>query len=143
VIVPRLIDTGLATVLLFASFLPMAAAVSFFSSALQNLATLFIPAWMAHTADRSQGIAAFGQRMLVSAALALALMVALIPSALLVGAAAGVQWWLGIPWTAWAFPLWGVLAAAPLFALAWLIVQAAGRLWERLDPSQEILELGR
>jgi len=27
--------------------------------------------------------------------------------------------------------------------LGWLIVQVAERLWERLDPSQEILELGR
>jgi hypothetical protein len=137
------VDTGLATVLLLASFLPMAAAVSFFSSALQNLATLFVPAWMAHSADRSQGVAAFGQRMLFSAALGLSLLLALIPSALLVGAAAGVQWWLGIPWSAWAFPFWGVLAAVPQFALGWLIVQVAGRLWERLDPSQEILELGR
>ena len=130
-------------VVLVASLVPMAAAVSFFSSALQNLATLFVPAWMAHSADRSHGVAAFGQRMLFSAALGLALLIALIPSALLVGAAAGVQWWLGIPWSAWAFPFWGVLAAAPQFALGWLIVQVAGRLWERLDPSQEILELGR
>ena len=97
--------------------LAIAAAVSFFWSALQNLATLFVPAWMAHSADRSQGIAVFGQRMLFSAALGLALLIALIPSALLVGAAAGVQWWLGIPWSAWAFPFWGVLAAAPQFAL--------------------------
>jgi hypothetical protein len=137
------VHTGLATVLLAASFLPMAAAVAFFSSALQNLATLFVPAWMAHSSDRRQGIAAFGQRMVFSAALALALLFALIPSALLVGAAALVQRWLGIPWSAWAFPLWGVLAAAPQLALGWLMVQTAGHLWERLDPSQEILELGR
>ena len=137
------VGSGLGTVLLVGSLLPMAAAVSFFSSALQNLATLFVPAWMAHSADRSQGLASFGQRMLFFFALGLALMLALIPSALLVGTAAGLQWWIGIPWSAWAFPLWGVLAAAPLFALGWLMVQAAGRLWERLDPSQEILELGR
>jgi len=137
------VETGLATVLLFAGVLPMAAAVSFFSSALQNLATLFVPAWMAHSADRGQGVAALGQRMVFSAALALALLLALVPSALLVGGAAAVQWWLGIPWSAWAFPLWGLLAAVPQFALGWIIVQAAGRLWERLDPSQELLELGR
>ena len=137
------VHAGLATVLLVLSYLPMAAAVSFFSSALQNLATLFVPAWMAHSADRSQGLAAVGQRMLISAALGLALLLALIPGALLVGAAAGVQVWLGVPWSAWAFPFWGVLAAAPELALGWLIVQVAGRLWEQLDPSQEILELGR
>jgi len=137
------VGTGLATVLSLAGFLPLAAAVCFFSSAIQNLATLFVPAWMAHTADRHRGVAMFGQRMLFSAALGLALFFALIPSALLVGAAAGAQWALSIPWSAWAFPLWGMLAAAPQFALGWLIVQLAARLWERLDPSQEILELGR
>lgn len=137
------VRTGLATVLVFASFLPMAAAVSFFSSALQNIATLFIPAWMAHSADRRRGVAALGQRMLFSAALGLALLLASVPSALLVGAAVGLQWWIGIPWSAWTFPLWGILAAAPLLAGGWLLVQVGGRLWERLDPSQEILELGR
>jgi hypothetical protein len=137
------VGTGLATVLVFASFLPMAAAVSFFSSALQNVATLFVPTWMAHSADRRRGVAALGQRMLFSAALGLALLLASVPSAVLVGAAAGLQWWLGIPWSAWTFPLWGMLAAAPLLAGGWLLVQVGGRLWERLDPSQEILELGR
>jgi hypothetical protein len=137
------VPTGLATVVIVASALPMAAALSFFSSALQNLATLFVPAWMAHTADRRRGVAAFGQRMLFSAALGLALVIALIPSGLLVGTVVGLQWWIGIPWSAWALPVWGLLAAAPLFVLGWAIVQAAGHLWERLDPSQEILELGR
>jgi hypothetical protein len=70
-------------------------------------------------------------------------MLALIPGGLLVGAAALAQKGLGIPWSAWAFPLWGVLAAGPQFAMGWFMVQAGGRLWERLDPSQEILELGR
>jgi hypothetical protein len=137
------VGTGLATVLLVGSLLPMAAAMAFLSSALQNLATLFVPAWMAHSADRSRGFAAIGQRLLFSSALALALLIALIPSALLVGTAAGLQWWLDIPWSAWEFPFWGSLAAAPQFALGWLLVETAGRLWERLDPSQEILELGR
>jgi len=137
------VHAGLAVVVFTASVLPLTAAVSFLSSALQNLAILFVPAWMAHGADHTQGMAAFGQRMVFSVALSLALFIALIPSALLVAAAAGVQWWLGIPWSAWAIPFWGVLAAAPLFALGWFLVQVAGRLWERLDPSQEILELGR
>lgn len=132
-----------AALILFVSVLPMTAAVSLLSSALQNLATLFVPAWMAQAADRTRGVAAFGQRLVVSVALWLALGLALIPSALLVLASVLVQRALGIPWTAWAFPLWSVLAAAPLFAIAALMLQAAGRLWERLDPSQEILELGR
>ena len=137
------VDNGVAAGVIFASFLPIAAGASFLSSALQNVAVLLVPAWMAHSADRSKGIAAFGQRMVFSAALGLAFMLALIPSALLVGSAVLAQGMLGIPWSAWEFPLWGTLAAAPLFVAGWLIVQAAAPLWKRLDPSQEILEIGR
>lgn len=137
------VDSRLAVLLLFASLLPMAAAVSFVSAALQNLATAFVPAWMAHSADRSQGVAAFGQRMVFFTALALVLLVALIPSGLLVGALAFVQHLLGIPWSAWELPLLATLAAAPLFLAGWSIVELAARLWEQLDPAQEILEIGR
>jgi len=136
-------DNELAAVVLFASFLPIAAAASFLSSALQNLAVLLVPAWMAHSADRSKGVAAFGQRMVFSSALGLAFMLALVPSALIVGTAVLVQGMLGIPWSAWEFPFWGALGAIPLFAAGWLIVQAAAPLWKGLDPSREILEIGR
>jgi hypothetical protein len=70
-------------------------------------------------------------------------MLALIPSALLVGAAVLAQRLLGIPWSAWAFPLWGLLGAVPLLVAGWLIVRVSAPLWERLDPSQELLEIGR
>ncbi len=133
----------LAAVLLFAGVLPLAAAASFFSSALQNLAALFVPAWMAHSADRNQGVAAFGQRMVFSSALGIAFLLALIPSGLLVGAALLVQGALGIAWSAWELPLWGVLAAIPLFVGGGLIVRGAASLWKRLDASQEVLEIGR
>jgi len=137
------VGNELAAVLLFTGFLPMAAAASFFSSALQNLAVLLVPAWMAQSADQSKGVAAFGQRMVFSTALGLSFMLALIPSAFLVGAAMLAQGMLGLPWSAWELPFWGMLGAAPLFVAGWLIVQVAAPLWERLDPSQEILEIGR
>lgn len=133
----------LAAILLFFGYLPLAAGASFLSSALQNLATLFVPAWMANGADRSQGVAAFGQRMVFSSALGIAFLLAMIPSGLLVGAAVFVQWWLGIPWSAWGFPVWGALAAIPLFVGGAFIVRGAAVLWKRLDPSQEVLEIGR
>jgi len=132
-----------ATILILVAALPLTAAVAILSSALQNLVTLFLPAWMAHSADRSQGIAAFGQRMISIWALALALFVALIPGALLVAAVVLLQRFLDIPLSAWEFPLWGVLAAAPVFLVTWPIVELAARLWERLDPAEELLEVGR
>jgi ABC-2 type transport system permease protein len=137
------VDNELAAVLLFASVLPLSAAASFFSSALQNLAVILVPAWMAQSVDRSQGVAAFGQRMVFSVALGLSFMLALVPSVLLVGAAVLAQGMLGIPWSAWECPVWALLGAVPLFLGGLFIVRVAAPLWERLDPSQEILELGR
>jgi len=132
-----------AAVFVFLACVPMAAAVSFVSSALQNVAVLIMPAWMAHSVDRSRGIAAFGQRLLTSFAFGLAFALALVPSALLVGLALFVQHLLGIPWGAWELPLWGALAAIPPCALAWLLLRLAAPLWERLDASEELLEIGR
>jgi hypothetical protein len=148
VLLPRsgeLLGVGneLAAVLMFVSLVPMAAAASFLSSALQNLAVVLMPAWMAQGADRNKGVAAFGQRIVFSSALGLAFMLALIPSALLVGTAVLGQSVLGIPWSAWEFPFWGTLCALPLFAGGWVIVRVAAPVWMRLDPSQEILEIGR
>ena len=137
------VDAGVAAFVVFVAFLPMAAAASFLSSSLQNLAAVVVPAWMASTADRRRGVAAFGQRLVFTTALGLAFLLALIPGGLLVGAAALGQNMLGVPWSVWEFPVWGVLGALPLFAVGWLIVRVAARFWERLDPSQEILEIGR
>jgi len=137
------VPTGLAAVIFVASCLPITAAASFLSSALQNLATLFVPAWMAHGEDRPHGVEAFGRRLLFSSAFGLAYFLSLIPSALLVGSAVLVQRLLGIGWTAWEFPFWGALAAAPLLVEGWWIAEAATGLWTRLDPSQELLEIGR
>ncbi len=137
------VDNGLALGVLLAAVLPVTAAVSFCSSALQNLAVVFVPAWLVHSVDRNQGVAGFGQQMFMVWALALALLLALIPSVLLVGTAVLVQSWLGIAWKIWEFPVWGALAAIPLFVGGWLIVQLTAALWRRLDPSQEMLEIGR
>jgi hypothetical protein len=119
------VGTGLATVLVFASFLPMAAAVSFFSSALQNVATLFVPTWMAHSADRRRGVAVLGQRMLFSVALGLALLLASVPSALLVGrrrASSGGSGSRGAPGRFRS----GGCSPRPLCCRGWLLVQVGG-----------------
>jgi hypothetical protein len=81
--------------------------------------------------------------MLLGSVMIVGLAVGLVPGALVVGVALLGQWALGVPWSAVEFPLWGALAAGPLFVEVWLLVQAAGRLWSKLDPTTEILELGR
>jgi hypothetical protein len=132
-----------AAVLLFLACLPIAAAASFVSSAVQNVGVLLMPAWMAHSVDRSRGVAAFGQRLVTTFALGLTFLLALLPSALLIGLALLIQHLLGVPWSAWELPFWGILGAIPPFFLGWLLLRFAAPLWERLDASAELLEIGR
>jgi hypothetical protein len=134
--------TGLVLLALTA-FVPLVAGAAFATSAMQNVATLFVPAWMAHTADSQRGIAGFGRNMVIGTAMFFAFLLVLLPSAALVGLAILAQHLAGIPWSAWAFPLWGMLATAPLVALGWVLVRLAAALWADLDPSQELLEIGR
>ena len=137
------VSTPTLVLLAFVSFVPLVAGTSFAVSAIQNAATLFVPAWMIHTADAQRGISAVGRNVVVGTALFFGFLVALIPSAALVGLAVLIQYGAGIPWSAWAFPVWGILAAAPLFALGGALVAFTGTLWARLDPSAELLEIGR
>jgi len=132
-----------AFALLAAGVVPVLAGATAMISAAKNLAMLAFPAWIGIGPDAGRGIAILGHRLLLGSGMIVGLAVGLVPGALLVGLALLGQWALGVPWSAAEFPLWGVLAAAPLFVEVWLLTHAAGRLWSKLDPSTEILELGR
>ena len=134
--------TGLV-LLVVTSLAPLIAGASFAASAMQNTATLFVPAWMVHTADSQRGIAAVGRNLVVGTAMFCGFLVAFVPSAALVGLAVLIQRLAGIPWSAWAFPVWGILAAAPLFVVGGMLILFASTLWARLDPSVELLDIGR
>jgi hypothetical protein len=129
--------------LAMAGYVPVLAGAAFASSALQNTATLLVPAWMVHAPDTQRGFAAVGRNLIVGTGMFLGFLFALLPSAALVGLALMAQRLAGIPWSAWAFPLWGILAAAPLFLVGGMLVLFAGALWIKLDPSAELLEIGR
>jgi hypothetical protein len=130
-------------ILALLGFVPLLAGAAFATAAMQNVATLFVPAWMIQTPDTQRGIAAIGRNLILGTANFFGFFFALLPSALLVGLAILGQRLAGIPWTAWAFPVWGILAAAPLFVLGGMLVLFAGTMWSDLDPSEELLEIGR
>ena len=120
--------------------LPLVAGFTLLISTLQNLAALLFPAWMGSGAQSGRGMAAMGQNLLVAMALGFCLLIALLPGALLLAAVVALQWWLNVPWTPWIAPLWGLIAATPLFVEVWLVTAVGGRVWARLDPATEILE---
>ena len=130
-------------VLALAAFVPLLGGAAFATAAMQNVATLFLPAWMIQTPDTQRGIAAIGRNLILGTGNFFGFFLVLLPSAALVGLAMLIQRLLGIPWTAWAFPVWGVLGAAPLFVMGAMLVLFAGTMWSDLDPSEELLEIGR
>ena len=72
--------------------------------------------------------------------LVLAIAMGLLPGSLLVAASLWIQIrFVGIPLTAWEFPVIGLIAALPLIAIVAALVILGGEFWDRLDPSKEIL----
>jgi hypothetical protein len=132
-----------ATALLMVALVPALVVGTTLLSTLRNILVLAFPAWIGWGPDAGRGVQALGQRLLLGSLMVLGLTLGLVPGAVLVVAAIFAQGYAGIPWSAWAFPIWGVLAAAPLVIEVVLLARLAGRLWARMDPSQEILELGR
>ena len=129
---------GLATLLMTAA--PAALLVA----TLHNLVTLTWPSWMHLGARPGAGSAArAGQTLLTSVGITLALGVGLLPGALLatVGLIAQVSW-LGVPFTVWELPLVGGIAVLPLAVVIRLLVRTGGILWDRFDPSAELLSAG-
>ena len=72
-----------------------------------------------------------------------ALALGLLPGAVLVGAWLWLQLRVvEIPLIAWELPVLGLLAVIPLVVIVGLLTRFGGVLWDRLDPSAEILSAG-
>ncbi|MBV8201914.1 MAG: hypothetical protein JOZ15_14945, partial [Acidobacteria bacterium] len=114
--------------------------VTLLSSALQNVATLMLPGWVALGAERRAGSALAGQRLLMMLGQFLGLAAGLLPALLLAGAALLAGSRLGMRPAPWQAPLLALLGALPVLAEVGLLVRAGGAFWDRLDPSQELLQ---
>jgi hypothetical protein len=98
----------------------------------QNAAALLFPAWTAIGPERATGFEATGQRILSFVGTAFALVVAVLPAALVGGVAAVVARQLGLP-PAWAAAVWGMVGAATLGVESYFGVMALGPVLERLE----------
>jgi hypothetical protein len=145
-VIPRAVFGGVAPVLALPVVLGSAVltgmAVALLSLALQNLAVLVLPSWIGlggHSSRR--GTAVLGQRMLVMIAYLLAMTVAALPTLLVLAAAVALHIFLEAPLHLWELPLFALIAAALLGSKVLLLARLGGMVWDRLDPSAEILTL--
>jgi putative ABC exporter len=132
---------GVGLALVLGSLALAGAPLALVSVAVQNVAVLLLPGWIALGVDRRRGMADAGQAALTGIVHLLALAAAALPAALAVALVAGIANGLaGLPFTAWELPFLALAAGLPLLVEAALLVRFGGVLWDRLDPSQEILE---
>jgi len=134
------VDSILVLPLFLAGVLPVLAGISFVSSSLECMTTLSFPALLLMTDVQKGDPASVGQKMLFSVGFFLAMALGMVPGVVFVGLILLGQSAVGIPVTAWEFPVLGLLATAPIVLEGYLLIRAGGRLWNRMDPSLEILE---
>ena len=126
--------------LLVLGALPVLTGVAFVSSTLESLTAMLFPGWLL-MAERQKGDpAAVGQKLLYGFGFFFAMAIGLLPGLVTVGLVLGLQHLLDLPLTGWELPALGLVAAAPLVLEGLLLSWFAGKLWERLDASEEILE---
>lgn len=122
------------------TLLPVSLVIAALATSVENIATLMFPGWMHLGLRKRQAAAHFGQDLIVFFVLSLAILVGMAPGVILVALVLLVQigvWQL--PVYGWQLPLLGLAAALPVAAVVAALVTIGGALWERLDPSQELL----
>ena len=123
--------------------LPLIAAVASLSATLQNLLALLWPSWIQLGRRRTGSAAHIGQGLLTGLGLMLAMAVGLLPGAVLVGAWMFIQIRVAdIPLNAWELPVLSLAGVIPLAVIIGLLTRFGGVLWDRLDPSADILGAG-
>ena len=121
--------------------LPILAGLAALSSMVQNLAALLWPGWMPlGFMSRQQGPSVMGLWMLISMGHFLAMMLGMLAPVLALGALLVAQYWLlQMPFVAWQLPVMGMLVGVILALETAVLVLWGGRLWENLDPAQELI----
>jgi putative ABC exporter len=130
---PELPSLGDRLALLVAA-LPATAAVLLVLVLVQNAAVLLFPAWVSVGRDRAAGLEATGQRILMTAASLIALLVALVPAAIAGGVTGVGAHAVGLS-ALWAVSLGSVVASGVVVFEGALAVHFLGGVFDRIDPA--------
>jgi ABC-2 type transport system permease protein len=120
-------------VALLISLLPATAAILGVLVVVQNAAVLLFPAWVSVGHGRAVGLEATGQRILMTAASMIALVLALVPAILIGGAGTAAVSAVGLgEW--WALAVGTVVGSAVVALEGGLAAYFLGRVFDRLEP---------
>lgn len=137
---PLGVPAALVGPLILLSWMPVALVLAALATSVENLAALTFPSWVQLGIRKAQAASRAGQNLLVFFVLSLVIAVGMAPGVVLVAAIVGVQVFVwGVPISGWELPLLGLLGALPVGAVVTALIRLGGTLWERLDPSAEIL----
>jgi len=135
------VPQALLVPLILLGVIPVVLAMTCLSATVQNLLVLLFPGWVQLGNDKHKGAAAAGQNMIMFAGLGLANLLCLLPAALIIAIIVALQTLVfDVSVVGWEFPVFGIIGATPVFAAVAGIVRVGGRVWDKLDPSREILE---
>jgi hypothetical protein len=109
------------------------------SVAAQNLMALALPGWTRIGGEARGTSTLTGARMLALFGHLVALLLGVVPAALLVAVVVLGAAWAGVRPAAWQAPLLALVAGVPLLLEVGLLVRICGARWDRLDPSLELL----
>ena len=122
------------------TLIPLVATVATLSATLQNLVALVWPSWVQLGRRRAGSAAHIGQGLITSLGLMVAMTIGLLPGVIVSSTWLLVQIQvLDVALGAWQLPLLGLLTAAPLAAIIAVLIRFGGLLWDRVDPSAELL----
>ncbi|MEE8526080.1 MAG: putative ABC exporter domain-containing protein [Thermoanaerobaculia bacterium] len=123
------------------SLLPLVFAAAAYAASFQNLLAMTFPAWAVIAARSPQrGPAATGLALLVGLGHFLAMLIGSVLPALTAGAVFFALRLLGRSLALWELPILGLAAAVVLLIEAALVLAWVGKLWDDLDPAQELLD---
>ncbi len=132
---------GVALAAVLTGTLLLGLSIGLFSITLQNLGVLLFPGWVPLGYSVPRGTSMLGQNLVVSFGRLIGLALGSIVPFLGAGLVFLVlNVLLSLRLAAWELPLLAAAAALPYLLETYLMLRAAGAIWDRLDPSRELLE---